>query len=98
MAIGKEDSLILFVVEIHKDTETKDDSEKEEQEEEPAGPAVDENGRLLFRAKTKKKTTMGSTKRSLEDAIEDHRKEKGMKKTKKSKKQKPMTLSFDPDE
>ncbi|CAO3586210.1 unnamed protein product [Absidia cylindrospora] len=89
--------------EIHKDTETKDDPTEEQdtaEEEVDQGPAVDDNGRLLFRPTKKKKTTLASTKRSLEEAIEDHRKDKNITKKpkKKSKKQAPLTLSFDPDE
>ncbi|ORZ16346.1 hypothetical protein BCR42DRAFT_351921 [Absidia repens] len=89
--------------EIHKDTETKDDTTEEQdtaEEEVDQGPAVDDNGRLLFRPTKKKKTTLASTKRSLEEAIEDHRKDKNIAKKpkKKSKKQAPLTLSFDPDE
>ncbi|KAI8089758.1 uncharacterized protein BX664DRAFT_379455, partial [Halteromyces radiatus] len=85
--------------EIHKDTETKDETTttEEKEEEEDQGPPVDENGRLLFRPK--KRNTLASTKRSLEQAIEDHRKDKNIKKPKKTKKQqKPLTLSFDLDE
>ncbi|KAI8066331.1 hypothetical protein BC940DRAFT_302576 [Gongronella butleri] len=93
--------------EVHKDVgEPEDEAENAddaENKDDDSAPAVDENGRLLFRAKKKK-----TGKQSVEDAIAAHKKESGKDKDsknhddkpkkKKKKTKAPVALSFDPDD
>ncbi|KAI9472078.1 MAG: hypothetical protein EXX96DRAFT_582802 [Benjaminiella poitrasii] len=84
--------------EIHKDEGEKSDSEKEDNvEKEDDQPAVDENGRILFRKQQQKSSL--STKRKLKSIIDEEIATKDKKKKKKSK-SKPTSslLSFNDDE
>lgn len=88
----------ITIAEIFKkQDEDEEKEEKEEESKEPEAPAVDENGRLLFR----KQTT--STKRKLQSIIDEEIKksDKPSLKTKKKKtKSKPTSslLSFEQDD
>ncbi|KAI8062974.1 hypothetical protein BDF21DRAFT_440482 [Thamnidium elegans] len=81
---------------IHKDTGEKSDQEEEEAEKpvEIEQPAVDENGRILFRKRA-------STKRDLKSIIDEevkNTKEPAKKKKKKVQQQKVSLLSFEDDQ
>ncbi|KAL7314380.1 hypothetical protein PS15m_005958 [Mucor circinelloides] len=80
-----------------KQDEDEEKEEKEEESKEPEAPAVDENGRLLFR----KQTT--STKRKLQSIIDEEIKKSdkpSLKNKKKKTKSKPTSslLSFEQDD
>ncbi|CAO0799764.1 unnamed protein product [Mucor circinelloides] len=80
-----------------KQDEDEEKEEKEEESKEPEAPAVDENGRLLFR----KQTT--STKRKLQSIIDEEIKKSdkpSLKSKKKKTKSKPTSslLSFEQDD
>ncbi|GAA5795767.1 hypothetical protein EDC94DRAFT_655581 [Helicostylum pulchrum] len=81
--------------EIHKDTGEKSDEEEEaEKPVEIEQPAVDENGRILFRKRA-------STKRDLKSIIDEEvkkTKEPAKKKKKKVQQQKVSLLSFEEDQ
>lgn len=88
------DYSIIYIAEIHKDTGEKSDEEEEaEKPVEIEQPAVDENGRILFRKRA-------STKRDLKSIIDEEVKnaKEPAKKKKKKVQQKVSLLSFEDDD
>ncbi|OBZ89338.1 hypothetical protein A0J61_02628 [Choanephora cucurbitarum] len=86
--------------EIHKDAGVSDEEEEKDKEpEEEEQPAVDENGRLLFRKKNKESL---NSKRKLQSIIDEEISKNDTKENKKLKKKKKTSktslLSFEEDE
>ncbi|KAI8994816.1 hypothetical protein BDB01DRAFT_831763 [Pilobolus umbonatus] len=79
--------------EIHKDTGEESEEEVAEEKEEE-GPAVDENGRILFRKQTKR-DKKGDSKRKLKAIIDESIASQPNKNKKKKKVVKTSLLSFD---